>query len=348
MLTLNIDTKQRHYPIYCGPIPDYLEFKSKVLLVTDSKVAALHLSALMPKIKAKACYICVIQEGESNKNMRSIEHILNMAFHHRLDRHSTMIALGGGVIGDMVGFASGIFMRGIDFVQIPTTLLAQVDASIGGKTGINNDYGKNLVGLFHQPNSVYVDTFFLKTLSTRESNAGIAEIIKIAATFDEVFFKWLEEYTLDTEEHLMKAIVNAIEIKKKVVQQDTKELGMRAALNYGHTFGHVIEKESGYGYYLHGEAVSIGIVMANQLALSLGCLKQEEEKRIKHLLKKNDLPICYRIKNIETFYDSLFLDKKSENSKIKFVLPKGIGDFLFYSDFSKAEIMRVLEEFCKD
>ena len=206
-------------------------------------------------------------------------------FELRLDRKSVLIALGGGVIGDMTGFAASIYQRGIDFIQVPTTLLSAVDASVGGKTGINNRYGKNLIGSFWQPRAVYCETAFLKTLPKREFNTGVAEIIKMAVTFDKDFFEWLEKNSLHVDENLQYAIKECVRIKADVVSRDEREEGIRAVLNYGHTFGHVIEKETNYTTYLHGEAVSIGMIMANTLAFELGYLSKDEQKRVKDLLQ---------------------------------------------------------------
>lgn len=256
-----------------------------------------------------------------------------------------LIAFGGGVIGDMTGFAASIYQRGIDFIQIPTTLLSQVDASVGGKTGMNNKYGKNLVGAFHQPKAVYIDPYFLTTLPKREFGAGFAEIVKMAVTFNKEFFEFLQDADMRDEETLVEAITRAVKTKAEVVAQDEKEQGIRAALNYGHTFGHVIENETEYKKYLHGEAVAIGMVMANELACSMDIMSNDEAVAIKFLLEKYDLPVDYDIKDIEKFYDAFFLDKKSSDSKITFIIPKGIGDVLISDACSKNLVISVLEKF---
>lgn len=332
------------YTIHFGALPQ-LTLDKKVLIVTNPKIAGLHLQTLLPHLKAKEIYCHTLQDGEQYKDLKSIEGILEAAFNHRLDRNSLMIAFGGGVIGDMVGFASGIFMRGIDFIQIPTTLLAQVDSSVGGKTGINNHFGKNLVGLFHQPKAVYINPGFLRTLPKREISAGLAEVVKMAVCFDKNFFQSLESLDLNDENALLEMIYQAVSIKAKVVAEDEKEHGIRAALNYGHTFGHIIELQSGYGKYLHGEAVGIGIVMANTLALALQLITQEEFNAIKSLLEKFAIPTHYKIANVESFYDAFFLDKKSLDAKIKFILPQGIGNVCFRDDIPKELVLEVLREF---
>ena len=332
------------YTIHFGTLPQ-LTLDKKVLIVTNPKIAGLHLQTLLPHLKVKEIYCHTLQDGEQYKDLKSIEGILEAAFNHLLDRNSLMIAFGGGVIGDMVGFASGIFMRGIDFIQIPTTLLAQVDSSVGGKTGINNHFGKNLVGLFHQPKAVYINPGFLRTLPKREISAGLAEVVKMAVCFDKNFFQSLESLDLSNENALLEMIYQAVSIKAKVVAEDEKEHGIRAALNYGHTFGHIIELQSGYGKYLHGEAVGIGIVMANTLALALQLITQEEFNAIKSLLEKFAIPTHYKIANVESFYDAFFLDKKSLDAKIKFILPQGIGNVCFRDDIPKELVLEVLREF---
>lgn len=345
MKELHIELGERSYPIYLGAMGEIAP-KGKALIVTNPKVGGLYLPYLMERLSAREVYVCTIPDGEAYKNLASIEMILESAFNHRLDRQSTMIALGGGVIGDMVGFAAGIFQRGIGFIQIPTTLLAQVDSSVGGKTGVNNAFGKNLIGLFHQPRSVYIDPRFLQTLDSREFGAGVAEMIKMAVIFDRGFFERLEREDLHEESFLLEAIERCVRLKASVVAQDEKERGLRAALNYGHTFGHAIEHESGYGRYLHGEAVGMGMVMANALAVELGLMKEDEAERIKRLLAHYKIPTRYSMDEVERFYELFFLDKKSENARIKFILPRGIGDFIFRDDVPKERVLRVLERFC--
>lgn len=345
MKKIEIELNERSYPIHLGTM-ECLEHAGAVLVVTNPKVGGLYLSYVLGRIRAREVFVCTIPDGEAYKTLESVEMILESAFNHRLDRKSLMIALGGGVIGDMVGFASGIFQRGIGFVQIPTTLLSQVDASVGGKTGVNNAFGKNLIGLFHQPKAVYIDPLFLKSLPPREFGAGVAEMVKMAVSFDREFFEELERGDLRDHSFLLKGIERCVKIKARVVAMDEREQGIRAALNYGHTFGHVIEHESGYGHYLHGEAVGMGMVMANTLACGLGLLKESEAERIEKLLARYGIPTRYAIGDVERFYDLFFLDKKSENQKIKFILPEGIGGVAFRDDLSKSMVLSVLEAFC--
>jgi 3-dehydroquinate synthase len=322
-----------------------MTFDRKVVVVTNPTISALHLDYLTSKIDAKELSVVTIPDGEEYKRMNTIETILEHCFEHKLNRSSLLIAFGGGVIGDMTGFAASIYQRGIDFIQIPTTLLSQVDASVGGKTGINNKYGKNLVGAFYQPIAVNIDPHFLTSLPKREFGAGIAEIVKMAVTFNSDFFKWLEENDLNDEENIKVAIAKSVETKAWVVSQDEKERGLRAALNYGHTFGHVIENETNYDTYLHGEAVGIGMTMANALAVKIGYMTQEDSNRVTALLEKYDIPTTYNIKDVEDFYEHFFLDKKSLDNKIKFIVPKGIGDCEITANISKDDVIEVLKGF---
>ncbi len=320
-------------------------FDKKVAIITNPTVAGLHLRYLLNTISAKELYIITVPDGEEYKNQASIDLILENLFNHRFNRGSLLIAFGGGVIGDMTGYAASIYQRGIDFIQIPTTLLSQVDASVGGKTGMNNSFGKNLVGAFHQPQAVYIDPYFLSTLPSREFGAGIAEIVKMAVTFNAEFFTWLEENDLNSATVLAEAIKKSVETKANVVSEDEKEKGLRAALNYGHTFAHVIENETNYTGFLHGEAVAVGMVMANDVSVKLGLLKEEEALRIKKLLVKYRLPVTYAIKDVESFYNAFFLDKKSSDSSITFILADGIGGVKIADEVDSKIIKDVLNSY---
>ena len=338
------NTQNIKYSVTIDSLPS-LSYETKVVVVTNPTISALHLEKLLSKLSATQLHVVTVPDGEEYKNLETVENILNELFTHKLDRKSLLIAFGGGVIGDMTGFTASLYQRGIDFVQIPTTLLSQVDASVGGKTGVNNSFGKNLIGAFYQPKAVYIDTDFLKTLPKREFSAGIAEIVKMAVMFDADYFDYLTSLDFTNKDALEKAIQRSVELKAWVVNQDEKEAGIRAVLNYGHTFAHVVENETKYKTYLHGEAVSIGMVMANELALELGLISFDETKRVKEFLVKHDLPIDYEIKDSEEFYDKFFLDKKSANDKIKFILPKNIGNFEMRDDLDKAIVIKVLERF---
>ena len=348
---MNIDIQLKKeidnsYQVHLGELPP-LKYDTKVAIITNPKVSGLHLNYLLSRLTAKEVYIVTVEDGENFKTLSTIENVLNNLFEHKFNRSSMLIALGGGVIGDMTGFAASIYQRGIDFVQIPTTLLSQVDASVGGKTGVNNAYGKNLIGTFHQPKAVYIDPHFLSTLPAREYAAGIAEIIKMAVCFDKEFFEWLESADLHETSVIEEAIAKSVKTKAMVVSKDEKEKGLRAALNYGHTFGHVIENETGYTQYLHGETVSIGMVMANELAIRLGQMKTDEAQRIKELLIRYDLPIGYPIKSVDSFYEAFFLDKKSSDTNITFIVPEHLGGVELRSDIPKEIIVDVLKSFAE-
>jgi len=343
-MTVNIKLPNTTYDININKLKQ-ITLDTKVVIVTNPTIQKLHIDYLKSQINAKELSVVTVPDGEEYKNMKSIDIILDHCFTQKFNRNSILIAFGGGVIGDMTGFAASIYQRGINFIQIPTTLLSQVDASVGGKTGINNKYGKNLVGAFHQPKEVNIDPYFLTTLPKREFSAGVAEIIKMAVCFDADFYKWLENNTLDNEQNIITAIQKSVQTKAWVVSQDEKEKGIRAALNYGHTFGHVIENETKYTKYLHGEAVGIGMVMANNLAVKLNLMTTSEAQSIKNLLEKYDIPTTYTIKDVEDFYEHFFLDKKSLDDKIKFIIPVGIGDVKMTSDIEKSDIIEVLKGF---
>jgi len=335
------------YDITIDKLPK-IHFDTKVAVVTNPTVSTLHLDYLLSNISAKELHVVTLKDGEEYKNQESIDAILDSLFEHRFNRKSMLIAFGGGVIGDMTGFAASIYQRGIDFIQIPTTLLSQVDASVGGKTGMNNKYGKNLVGAFHQPKAVYIDPYFLSTLPKREFAAGVAEIVKMAVTFNKEFFEFLENADLGDAKVLQDVIRQAVETKAKVVAEDEKEHGLRAALNYGHTFGHVIENETKYKEFLHGEAVAIGMVMANETAVKMNLMNDKESLRVKALLQKYDLPTHYEIADVKAFYEAFFLDKKSSDSAITFILPLGIGDVVITDKVDVGTVMCVLNKFGKD
>ncbi len=346
-MTIDINLKREidlSYQVTIDTLPE-LSFDTKVAVVTNPTVSALHLEYLLAKLTAKEVHVITVADGEEYKNWESIELILEGMFEARFNRNSLLIAFGGGVIGDMTGFTASIYQRGIDFVQIPTTLLSQVDASVGGKTGFNNKYGKNLVGAFHQPKAVYADAHFLSTLPKREFAAGVAEVVKMAVCFDADFFAWLESADLNDEQQLSEAVAKSVQTKAWVVAQDEKERGLRAALNYGHTFGHVIEKETKYTGFLHGEAVAIGMVMANDTAVALGWMSEEEATRVKALLERYDLPTSYKIKDVDTFYETFYLDKKSADSAITFIIPKSLGGVEITDAIDESLIKKVLGQY---
>ncbi|RUM72013.1 MAG: 3-dehydroquinate synthase [Sulfurovum sp.] len=342
IVPINLEnTSNIHYDITIGALPA-LHFDTTVVVVTNPTVSGYHLDTLLDKLSAHKVHVVTIPDGEAYKTLQTVEKILNDCFEHQLDRKSLLIAFGGGVIGDMTGFTASLYQRGIDFIQIPTTLLSQVDASVGGKTGVNNAYGKNLIGAFYQPKAVYIDPNFLKTLPPREFAAGIAEVIKMAVMFDKDFFNYLQQADLNSTEAIKEMIRKSVELKAWVVNQDEKEAGIRAVLNYGHTFGHVVENETNYETYLHGEAVAIGMVMANALAVELGMLTQAQADEVKALLVKSSLPTTYHIQDVDDFYHHFFLDKKSAKGNITFILPKGLGDYEMVTDIDENIVKSVL------
>lgn len=343
-IDLTLKQKEKNYKVFIDELNE-LEIPGKVAIVTNPKVAGLHLKTLLSALKCDEYFIVTIPDGEEYKNLTVAQEILEQLFTSRLDRASTLIAFGGGVVSDITGFCASIYERGIDFINIPTTLLAQVDASVGGKTGVNNKFGKNLIGSFNQPRAVYCETKFLRTLPPREFAAGVAEALKMAVTFDARMFNELENADLKDEKNLTALVARSVEIKARVVEADEKEKGLRAVLNYGHTFAHVIENQTNYKSFLHGEAVAIGMNMANLLAVNLGLLSELDAERVKKILIKNNLPVSYKISDEEAFYDAFGLDKKSQNGKINFILPRGIGDAEIKSDVSREEVIKILREF---
>ncbi|MBS4314412.1 3-dehydroquinate synthase [Campylobacter vulpis] len=329
-----------------------LNFKGKVAILTNPKIAGLHLKNLLEKIECEELFIISVKDGEEYKNLSTIEEILNQMCNSKLDRKSLLISFGGGVISDMGGFAASIYQRGIKFINIPTTLLACVDAAVGGKTGVNNHFGKNLIGTFYQPKAVYCESAFLRTLGQRELSAGLAEFIKMAIIFDANLLDFIEKIDAKNflkaqceDEIFIKIIAKSVELKAKIVSKDEKESGVRMLLNYGHTFAHIIENETHYKSYLHGEAVAIGMNMANHLSYELGLLSKEECERIKNLLQKFALPTYYKIENIHEFYQAFFLDKKSANHKIRFILPAPLGKGIIKEDVPKSILLKSLEHF---
>lgn len=273
----------------------------------------------------------VIAGGERYKNPQGLQKIWDSAYGHRLERHSLMIALGGGVVGDMTGFASACWLRGIDFIQVPTTLLAMVDASIGGKTGVNHRQGKNLIGAFHQPRLVLIDPQLLKTLPAREIRAGMAEVIKYGVIWDQQLWallqsaKSLDRYTSIDPDLLLRIICRCAQTKAEIVAQDEKEAGIRAILNYGHTVGHAIEAITNYKLLNHGEAIAVGMTWAGWVARSMGWWTPQEYDQQQDILGKTKLPVSIPTCDHQELYLALTMDKKVSGGKIKFILPRAVG-----------------------
>lgn len=350
-MQIQVNLKDNPYKVFVDE-PYFLELNTKVALLSNPKILGLHLNSLLKRIKCEELFIISVKDGEEYKNLASIEEILNQMFNSKLDRKSLLISFGGGVISDMGGFVASIYQRGIDFINIPTTLLACVDAAVGGKTGVNNHFGKNLIGSFYQPKAVYCQSEFLRTLNERELKAGLAEFIKMAIMFDENLLDFIENIDETTflnanckDEIFTQIISKSVALKARVVENDEKEAGLRMLLNYGHTFAHIIENQTKYKIYLHGEAVAIGMNMANSLALNLGLIDEKECKRVENILKKFKLPTTYKIKNLNEFYEAFFLDKKTHHQKINFILPHKLGQGIIKNDISKDMILKSLGQF---
>ncbi|MBF4489250.1 3-dehydroquinate synthase [Psychrobacter sp. N25K4-3-2] len=321
----------------------------QVLIVTNDIVAPLYLKSLEDELAQQfTVKVCVLPDGEQYKNQTSIDQIYDALMAEHFNRDVTLIALGGGVVGDMTGFAAASFMRGVNFIQIPTTLLSQVDSSVGGKTGINHAQGKNMIGAFWQPQIVLAEMSTLKTLPARELSAGLAEVIKYALIMDADFLTWLEHnlpamMTLDLAV-LGEAVKRCCQYKADVVAQDERESGVRALLNFGHTFGHVIETHEGYGNWLHGEAVAAGMVQAAELSQKLGWLTNEDVARVKRVLTLANLPITPPTIDVQTALDLMGHDKKVKHGQIRLILLKSIGEAVLTNDFDAKLLMDVLSQ----
>lgn len=353
MKQLTVNLGDRSYPISIesGLLSQQAFFapfiKSKrVVVVSNETVAPIYLERLLTTLSGFELEKFLLPDGEKFKTLTSFESIMTYLLEHRHGRDSTLIALGGGVIGDIVGFAAACFQRGIDFIQVPTTLLSQVDSSVGGKTAVNHPLGKNMIGAFYQPKSVIIDTETLQTLPAKEFSAGMAEVIKYGIIYDADFFSWLEQNVKAlsqlNSEILSQAIARCCEIKAEIVAQDEKESGLRALLNLGHTFGHAIEAEKGYGAWLHGEAVAAGIVLAAQASLNKQWLTPTDFRRIVELLKAFNLPTqAPSDMDYEIFMSHMSRDKKVQAGSIRFVLPKGIGRAVLTKDLDSTELQQL-------
>ncbi len=340
MQTVRVELGERSYDIVIdagilsgiGERMKEFRFSPKTAIVSNPTVFKLYGDAVMNSIKNAGfeCFSVIIPDGEEYKNYNQTYQILTELLKNKLDRNSCVIALGGGVIGDITGFAASIYMRGIHFIQVPTTLLSQVDSSVGGKTGVNHELGKNMIGTFYQPKLVWIDIDTLKTLPQRELLCGIAEIIKYGVIWDEELFEFLEKnrdpiLTLDAE-RLMHIIKRSCGIKAEVVSKDERESGLRAILNYGHTVGHAVETETGYSKFLHGEAVAIGMHIEARLSEIMGLIDKKQVSEIKALIDSYGLPSELPPGlNADNLIPHMRLDKKTEAGEMKFILPEKIG-----------------------
>ncbi len=355
MQTLTVALGERSYPIHIGSglisqaelILPYLKRK-QVAIVTNTTVAPLYLAKLAEPLRQNGVDVIemILPDGEAYKNSETLNLIYDALLKQRAERSTTLIALGGGVIGDLTGFAAATYQRGVPFIQIPTTLLSQVDSSVGGKTGINHPLGKNMIGAFYQPQLVLADTDTLKTLPPRELSAGLAEVIKYGLIRDTDFFDWLETnmpklMALD-EAAVTYAIYRSCQNKAEVVAADEREGGERALLNLGHTFGHAIETAMGYGVWLHGEAVAAGTMQAAALSQRMGWLSDKDFVRMEVIFKTANLPIQAPKLGADQYLNLMQSDKKVQDGKIRFVLQKGIGKAVITSEYDLTQLKAVL------
>ena len=355
---LNVELADKSYPIYIGNdllssnsvMTDHIQGK-QVMIVTNTTIAPLYLEKLKAALEGFNVESVVLPDGEKFKTLETLNKVFDGLLKAKFDRSSTLVALGGGVVGDITGFAAASYQRGVNFIQVPSTLLSQVDSSVGGKTGVNHELGKNMIGAFYQPKAVIIDVDTLDTLSDQEYSAGMAEVIKYGLLGNADFFSMLEtnieSIMARNKDLIIEIIFNSCKDKASIVALDEFERGKRALLNLGHTFGHGIENAFGYGNYLHGEAVSIGMVMAAKLSMDEGHLSHEDAIRVENILSKANLPIAIK-KSIdsETLIESMSLDKKSIDGKIRLVLLKALGDSYLTEAYSKENFNRVVNNFC--
>jgi 3-dehydroquinate synthase len=347
--TLTVDLGDRSYPIVIGrrlldgdfDLSPFLAGPD-CIVVSNETVAPIYLDAVLSMLRGRRTSEVILQDGERYKTMASVSAVIDKLVSSNANRDATVIALGGGVVGDIAGFAAACYMRGIACVQVPTTLLSQVDSSVGGKTGVNHEGGKNLIGAFHQPRLVLIDTDTLATLSDREFRAGMAEVIKHAAICDTAYFSWLEENIGALQrrepELLAHAIHRSCEIKAAVVAEDERERGRRALLNFGHTFGHAIENCVGYGEWLHGEAVAAGMIMASRLSDMPG----SDLDRLRNLLVATGLPVDPPAVGADALGRAMKLDKKVQQTRLRFVLLKTLGEAFVSSDYPPERMRAIL------
>lgn len=354
MKTLTVDLADRSYPIFIGQslinktelFAPYIKGK-QIMIVTNTTVAPLYLDQVKSALTEYDVDEVILPDGEEFKNLDTLNLIFNALLEKRHNRTTTLIALGGGVVGDMTGFAASCYQRGVDFIQVPTTLLSQVDSSVGGKTAVNHPMGKNMIGAFYQPKCVIADISVLNTLPPRELSAGIAEVVKYGLICNNKFYQWLNDHMERLVSYDTDALATAVELscldKAAVVAQDEKEGGIRAILNLGHTFGHAIETNQGYGVWLHGEAVAAGMVMAADMSWRLGNITQAEVHDLQDLLKRAQLP-CVPPKDMSNkdFIDLMQVDKKVLDGKLRLVLLTAIGEAVVTSDFSADTLHQTL------
>jgi 3-dehydroquinate synthase len=356
MTTLTVDLGERSYPIHIKNnllgqtelLKQYITGNS-ALIVSNETVAPLYLEKTQAMLTGLKHEAVILPDGEKYKNLEVLNQIYDGLLRNRFDRNTTVIALGGGVVGDMAGFAAASYQRGIHLIQIPTTLLSQVDSSVGGKTGVNHALGKNMIGAFYQPKAVIADTDTLDTLPDRELSAGIAEIIKYGLICNAEFFSWLEQNMPALLKRDKKALSYAIEVscqtKADVVAADERESGKRALLNLGHTFGHAIENGMGYGEWLHGEAVGAGMCMAAVMSNQMGWMSDKETQQTIQLIEQAKLPSkAPESMSVEQFLDLMSVDKKVLDGVLRLVLMKGIGQSIVTSDYTADDLSNAIKQ----
>ena len=359
MKTLTVSLGERSYPIYIGPgLLDDSSLVSghvrgdQVFIVTNDTVGPLYLDAVLNSLAGFNCHSLELKDGEKYKTLQSLDEIITALLEKRCTRNVTLVALGGGVVGDITGFAAASYQRGVDFIQIPTTLLAQVDSSVGGKTAVNHRLGKNMIGAFHQPVAVIADTAVLSTLDDRELRAGLAEVIKYGLIRDSAFFEWLEGNMPALLQRDPEALGYAIEVscrnKAEVVAGDEREAGLRAILNLGHTFGHAIETAQQYRGWLHGEAVGLGMLMAADLSSRLGWIEQEDLQRIRRLIADTGLPVELP-ENLapDVLLEHMAVDKKNRDGRLTLILLEKIGQAVIRTDTDSELIIATINAFMK-
>ena len=355
METLHVDLGKRSYPIYIGKnlqnnkelLRPHIQGK-KVVVVSNTTVAPLYLNAVKNLLEGLLVVEVILPDGEQYKNMDTLQVILTQMLEQHCDRKVTVLALGGGVIGDVTGFAAACYQRGVNFIQIPTTLLSQVDSSVGGKTGVNHPLGKNMIGAFYQPQAVLIDINTLDTLDNRQFSAGMSEVIKYGLLWDKKFLDWLHENIKGLMSRdktlLMQAIYRSCAIKAEVVAEDEHESGVRALLNLGHTFGHAIETAMGYGSWLHGEAVAAGMVMAAQLSEKMGWLSREDVEYTQSILMQANLPVEPPAEMTrDQFNEIMSVDKKVLDGVMRLVLMKELGKAVVTSDFDNQALQQIID-----
>jgi 3-dehydroquinate synthase len=355
MRTLTVELDDRSYPIYIGQnllgridlLEDHIDSR-QVMIVTNDTVAPLYLDRVLRSLDDRDVQSVVLPDGESFKTFESAMIVYGELLKHRFSRGAHLIALGGGVIGDLTGFVAATYQRGVPFIQIPTTLLSQVDSSVGGKTAVNHPRGKNMIGAFYQPKCVIADTDTFDTLNSRELSAGLAEVIKYGLIRDPEFFIWIEEHVEDLLARdpsvLAYAVSRSCHNKAEVVGADERESGERATLNLGHTFGHAIETAMGYGQVLHGEAVSIGMCQAADLSFRLGWLSEADVSRIVHLLKRANLPVePPKNLTVDDYLEHMAVDKKNIEGQLRFILLESIGRATLPTSVELSVLVQTLE-----